>query len=147
MVVVAMALGAVAACVGYLAAWRLHTSAAGMIAVVLGLEYAAAAVLAPDDGLAARLMIDCSHANSSKQHQKQIEVTHDVAHQVAAGDQRIFGLMIESHLKEGRQDLKTGQPLAYGVSITDACIGLDQTIPLLQVLADAVRARRMVSGV
>jgi len=107
---------------------------------------AACAVL-EQSGIKPKVMIDVSHANSSKQHQKQIEVTHDVAYQVAAGDQRIFGLMIESHLKEGRQDLKTGQPLAYGVSITDACIGLDQTIPLLQVLADAVRARRMVSGV
>lgn len=107
---------------------------------------AACAVL-EQSGIKPKVMIDVSHANSSKQHQKQIEVTHDVAHQVAAGDQRIFGLMIESHLKEGRQVLKTGQPLAYGVSITDACIGLDQTIPLLQVLADAVRARRMVSGV
>ena len=93
-------------------------------------------------GLAPQVMVDVSHANSSKQHQKQIEVAHDVAGQIAAGDYRIMGLMIESHLHEGRQDLKPGQPLQYGVSITDACIGFEQTVPVLDVLAQAVRQRR-----
>jgi 3-deoxy-7-phosphoheptulonate synthase len=83
-----------------------------------------------------------SHANSSKQHTKQIEVAHDVASQVATGDRRIMGLMIESHLNEGRQDLKEGQALAHGVSITDACISFEQTVPVLQALAQAVRQRR-----
>jgi 3-deoxy-7-phosphoheptulonate synthase len=85
-----------------------------------------------------------SHANSSKQHAKQIEVAHDVAAQVAGGDRRIMGLMIESHLNEGRQDLKEGQALAYGVSITDACISFAQTVPVLDALAQAVQKRRLV---
>ena len=93
-------------------------------------------------GLSPRLMIDVSHANSSKQHQKQIEVAGDVAAQVASGDRRIIGLMIESHLREGRQDLKPGQPLQYGVSITDACISIDQTVGVLDEIARAVRVRR-----
>ena len=93
-------------------------------------------------GIAPQVMVDVSHANSSKQHAKQIEVAHDVAAQVAGGDRRIMGLMIESHLQEGRQDQKPGQPLQYGVSITDACISFDQTVPVLQALAQAVRQRR-----
>jgi 3-deoxy-7-phosphoheptulonate synthase len=93
-------------------------------------------------GLAPQLMIDVSHANSSKQHQRQIEVAHDVAAQVAGGDKRIIGLMIESHLQEGRQDLLPGQPLQHGVSITDACISFAQTVPVLQALGEAVRQRR-----
>lgn len=107
---------------------------------------AACAVLA-QSGVKPQVMIDVSHANSSKQHAKQIDVTHDVAAQIAAGDRRIFGLMIESHLREGRQDLTVGQPLAYGVSITDACISFEQTRPLLDRLAQAVRARRSAVGV
>ena len=87
-------------------------------------------------------MVDVSHANSSKQHQKQIEVAHDVAAQIAAGDRRIMGLMVESHIHEGRQDQKPGQPLQYGVSITDACISFEQTVPVLQALAQAVQKRR-----
>jgi 3-deoxy-7-phosphoheptulonate synthase len=94
-------------------------------------------------GIDPQLMVDVSHANSSKQHRRQIEVAHDVAAQVAAGERRIMGLMIESHLNEGRQDLQAGQPLAYGVSITDACISFEQTVPVLDALAQAVRARRM----
>jgi 3-deoxy-7-phosphoheptulonate synthase len=93
-------------------------------------------------GLASRLMIDCSHANSQKQHERQVVVAQDVAGQVASGDARIFGVMIESHLHPGRQDLVPGRPLDYGVSITDACIGFAQTVPVLQALASAVRARR-----
>jgi 3-deoxy-7-phosphoheptulonate synthase len=87
-------------------------------------------------------MIDLSHANSSKQHRRQIEVGSDVAKQIAAGDQRVVGVMIESHLHEGRQDIVAGQPLAWGVSVTDACISFEQTRPLLSELADAVRQRR-----
>jgi 3-deoxy-7-phosphoheptulonate synthase len=88
------------------------------------------------------VMIDVSHGNSGKSYLRQIEVARDVAAQVAAGDARIIGVMIESHLEEGRQDLVPGVPLKRGVSITDACLGFAQTAPLLQELADAVRARR-----
>ncbi len=93
-------------------------------------------------GLAARLMIDFSHANSHKQHDKQIDVGRDVAGQVARGDRRIIGAMIESHLTGGRQDLRPGQPLNYGQSITDACIAWTDTEPLLEDLAEAVQERR-----
>ncbi|MGD9831797.1 MAG: 3-deoxy-7-phosphoheptulonate synthase [Piscinibacter sp.] len=93
-------------------------------------------------GLREQVMIDVSHANSSKQHRRQIEVAADVAAQVAAGDRRITGVMIESHLEEGRQDLVPGVPLRHGVSITDACISFAQTVPVLQGLARAVAARR-----
>ena len=93
-------------------------------------------------GLREQVMIDVSHANSAKQHRRQIEVTADIAARIAAGERRILGVMIESHLEEGRQDLTPGQPLRHGVSITDACIGWAQTAPLLQALARAVRARR-----
>ena len=82
-------------------------------------------------------MIDCSHANSQKQHERQVDVARDVAAQIAGGDERIFGVMIESHLNPGRQDLVPGQPLQYGVSITDACIGWDATV---EVLRDAGRS-------
>ena len=95
-------------------------------------------------GVAARVMIDFSHANSSKQFKRQLEVARDVAAQLAAGDDRIFGVMIESHLKEGRQDLTPGKPLEYGVSVTDACLGWDDTLVALDILANAVKARRVV---
>ncbi len=93
-------------------------------------------------GLAPKLMIDFSHANSSKQHARQIEVARDVARQIANGDRRIMGAMIESHLKAGRQDVVPGKELVYGQSITDACISWDDSVPLLESLAAAVRARR-----
>ena len=93
-------------------------------------------------GLREQVMIDVSHGNSSKQHRRQIEVAHDVATQIAAGDRRITGVLIESHLEDGRQDLVPGVPLRRGVSITDACIGFAQTVPVLQGLAQAVRTRR-----
>jgi len=93
-------------------------------------------------GLAQRLMIDLSHSNSQKNHKRQIAVGQDVASQVASGDDRIVGVMVESHLIEGRQDLEQGKELAYGQSITDACIGWEDTVPVLDALADAVRARR-----
>jgi 3-deoxy-7-phosphoheptulonate synthase len=93
-------------------------------------------------GLGARLMVDCSHANSRKQPARQVEVARDVAAQVAAGSRDVFGVMIESHLMEGRQDVKPGCPLTYGQSITDACIGWDATVPALRELAKASRRRR-----
>ena len=93
-------------------------------------------------GLREQVMIDVSHANSSKQHRRQIEVGANVAAQIAAGERRITGVMIESHLEEGRQDLVPGVPLKHGVSITDACISFAQTVPVLQGLARAVAARR-----
>src|SRR3984893_3346040 len=94
-------------------------------------------------GLAARLMIDCSHANARKQHKLQIEVARDVAAQVARGDDRIVGLMVESHLEEGRQDLGTGKPLEYGRSITDPCLGWEDSAAVLERLAESVRMRRL----
>ena len=102
----------------------------------------AACALLEKAGQRPQVMIDLSHANSSKQHRRQIEVAEDVAVRIAAGDRRITGVMIESHLEEGRQDLVAGQPLKHGVSITDACIGFEQTAPVLHRLAEAVRARR-----
>ncbi|HTO48662.1 MAG TPA: 3-deoxy-7-phosphoheptulonate synthase [Burkholderiales bacterium] len=93
-------------------------------------------------GVNEHLMIDFSHANSRKDYRRQIEVGADVGGQLAAGERRIVGVMIESHLQEGRQDLVPGKPLAYGQSITDACIGFDDSLPLLERLADSVRRRR-----
>ncbi|MGD8615554.1 MAG: 3-deoxy-7-phosphoheptulonate synthase AroG [Gammaproteobacteria bacterium] len=93
-------------------------------------------------GLPARLMIDFSHGNSAKEFRRQLLVGDDVAGQIAAGDERIMGVMIESHLKEGRQDCTPGAQLAFGQSITDACLGWEDTVPLLEKLAAAVRARR-----
>ena len=93
-------------------------------------------------GLAQRVMVDFSHANSSKQYQKQMDVGADIADQIAGGEDRIIGVMIEGHLIPGRQDLTPGKPLAHGVSITDACIGWEDTEALLRQLAAAVRQRR-----
>src|SRR5688500_3338412 len=91
-----------------------------------------------------RVMIDTSHGNSNKDHRNQPKVAADVAAQVAAGDRGIVGLLLESFLEEGRQDLKEGQAasLVYGKSVTDACMGWDATIPVLRELASAVRSRR-----
>jgi 3-deoxy-7-phosphoheptulonate synthase len=97
-------------------------------------------------GLRDQVMIDVSHGNSRKQHQRQIAVANEVAVQIAAGERRITGVMIESHLEEGRQDLEPGVALKRGVSITDACIGFAQTVPVLQTLAAAVRSRRSRVG-
>jgi 3-deoxy-7-phosphoheptulonate synthase len=88
------------------------------------------------------IMIDFSHANSLKQCHRQLIVGDDVAGQIARGDRRIMGVMIESHLKAGRQEVIDGQPLAYGQSITDACLNWEDTLPLLKSLAEAVRKRR-----
>lgn len=93
-------------------------------------------------GLSTRLVIDCSHGNSSKDHRRQPVVAADIAAQVAAGSRVVAGVMIESHLAEGRQDWKGKEASAYGCSITDACISFEQTVPVLDGLAAAVRARR-----
>ncbi len=108
-------------------------SAHHVSAVKAGLEKA---------GLEAQVMIDFSHANSSKQFQKQLEVSDDVAQQIAGGDKAIIGVMIESHLVEGNQSLDSGEPLVYGKSVTDACIGWEDTEKVLRQLAEAVKARR-----
>jgi 3-deoxy-7-phosphoheptulonate synthase len=93
-------------------------------------------------GLREQVMVDCSHANSAKQFRRQIDVAADVAGQIAGGERRIVGVMVESHLHEGRQDQQPGQALRSGVSITDACLGWHDTEPLLRGLAAAVKARR-----
>ena len=87
-------------------------------------------------------MIDCSHANAGKQYQRQLSVAGAVGKQIGEGERRIIGLMVESHLREGRQDLVPGRPLAYGQSITDACIGWNDSVALLDSLAEQVRRRR-----
>ena len=94
-------------------------------------------------GVQGKVMVDFSHANSSKQHRLQLEVANDVARQLAAGEDRIIGVMVESHLEEGRQDLVPGKTLEYGKSITDACIGWDDSVQLLETLAEGVRQRRI----
>jgi 3-deoxy-7-phosphoheptulonate synthase len=96
--------------------------------------------------LAARLMIDFSHANSSKEFKRQIDVANDVAAQLAAGEGRIMGVMVESHLVEGRQNLVPEKPLEYGKSITDACLGWDDSLAVLEILAQGVRARRLAEA-
>ncbi|WP_282109828.1 3-deoxy-7-phosphoheptulonate synthase AroG [Shewanella algicola] len=93
-------------------------------------------------GLADNIMIDFSHANSSKDYKKQMLVAKDVAEQISAGNQAIFGVMVESHLAEGRQDLVDGVELCYGQSITDACIGWGDTEQLLATLNQSVVNRR-----
>ena len=97
-------------------------------------------------GLPPTLMVDCSHANSSKQHQKQIDVAADIAAQVAGGSSQVFGLMVESHLQPGAQKFTPGKDnltgLEYGKSITDACIGWDDSVGVLETLSQAVKMRR-----
>jgi 3-deoxy-7-phosphoheptulonate synthase len=102
----------------------------------------AASAEAVKSGIAPAIMIDASHANSSKKPENQPLVLTDVGTQVAAGDRRIMGVMIESNLVAGRQDLVEGKPLTYGQSITDGCIGWDTTVEALEALAGAVAARR-----
>lgn len=101
-----------------------------------------ACALLEKGGLPPRVMIDCSHANSNKDHTQQSAVCRDIAAQLAAGDTRIIGVMIESNLVAGAQKLLKGRPLVYGQSITDACIGWDETIQLLGELAAVVRTAR-----
>ncbi len=93
-------------------------------------------------GIPTRLIIDCSHGNSSKDHRRQSLVAADIAEQVSRGSKIIGGVMIESHLVEGRQDWKGRDASTYGCSITDACISFEQTTPILQQLAESVRQRR-----
>ncbi|HLH07018.1 MAG TPA: 3-deoxy-7-phosphoheptulonate synthase [Terriglobales bacterium] len=102
---------------------------------------AQACALMEKAGLAQRVMVDCSHANSNKDHTRQAAVCSDLAGQIAGGEKRIIGVMIESNLMGGAQKLQKGKPLTYGQSITDACIGWDDTLPLLRELAAAVRKR------
>ena len=96
--------------------------------------------------LPASLMVDCSHANSSKQHEKQLEVARDIARQVTSGSRQVFGVMVESHLNAGAQKFTPGKDktdkLEYGKSITDACLGWDDSLTCLDVLSQAVKARR-----
>lgn len=96
------------------------------------------------NGMASRVMIDSSHANSSKKPENQIPVVADIARQIAGGDTRIIGLMIESHLVAGRQDLIPGKELTYGQSVTDGCISWDDSIGVLDGLAQSVKQRRHV---
>jgi 3-deoxy-7-phosphoheptulonate synthase len=94
-------------------------------------------------GIPANIMVDCSHANSQKQPERQVNVAEDVADQIAVGDKRIVGIMLESHLVAGRQDVEGDRnALTYGQSITDACISWEQTAPVMYELAEAVRQRR-----
>ena len=94
----------------------------------------------------ASLIVDCSHANSSKQHEKQLEVARCVAEQVAGGSANVFGLMVESHLQAGAQKFTPGKDdagrLEYGKSITDACLGWGDSLELLEFLSQAVARRR-----
>jgi 3-deoxy-7-phosphoheptulonate synthase len=102
----------------------------------------AAATELAASGLASKVMIDCSHANSSRQYKLQLAVAKNVASQLSDGDDHIIGVMVESHLNEGRQDQKPGCTLEYGKSITDACLGWEDTLELLEILAAGVHARR-----
>ena len=97
-------------------------------------------------GLAARLMVDFSHGNSRKQFKLQMEVCDSVAEQISGGEERIMGVMVESHLVEGRQDLSPDKPLTYGQSVTDACINWDDSVAVMEKLAAAVRARRLAEA-
>jgi len=97
-------------------------------------------------GLREAVMIDCSHGNSLKDHRRQGEVAASICEQVAGGDARIIGAMLESHLREGRQDYVPGQPAVYGQSITDACISLEQTEPLLEQFARAQQTRQFADA-
>ena len=89
-----------------------------------------------------RLMVDCSHANSSKDYRRQAEVARAVAQQIAGGERRVIGLMVESNLVEGRQDILPGKPLRFGQSVTDGCLGWDSSMRVLGALAGAVKRRR-----
>jgi 3-deoxy-7-phosphoheptulonate synthase len=93
--------------------------------------------------LACRLMVDASHGNSQKKHENQLAVARDLAEQLADGESRVFGVMLESHLVAGRQDLQVGRPLVYGQSVTDACLGWEDTISALDTLAKGVAERRV----
>jgi 3-deoxy-7-phosphoheptulonate synthase len=93
-------------------------------------------------GLPQRVMIDFSHANCDKQFKRQFEVAESVSAQIGSGDRRIFGVMIESNLLEGKQDLIPRKPLVFGQSITDACLGWDDSVTVLELLAKQVQQRK-----
>ncbi len=93
-------------------------------------------------GVEDKLMVDCSHANSQKKHQNQIIVANSIAEQLSSGNHNIMGVMIESHLEEGRQDIEPGKQLTYGQSITDACIKWEDSLDVLEMLARGVKSRR-----
>lgn len=96
-----------------------------------------------DAGLTQKLMVDCSHGNSEKQYKKQIDVAANIAAQISSGDNRLIGVMLESHLNEGRQNHAPGCVIEYGKSITDACLGWADTVNCLQQLASCVATRRL----
>ncbi len=104
-----------------------------------------AAAQLENNGLRPLLMVDCSHANSNKDYRRQADVCRDVATQLRNGEQSIMGVMLESHLIEGRQDVEHGKDVTYGQSITDACMNWETTETLLRELAEAVKARRAAS--
>jgi 3-deoxy-7-phosphoheptulonate synthase len=103
-------------------------------------DIARAAELTAMLGIARPIMVDCSHANSEKDHRRQGHVLRDVLGQVESQKSPILGVLIESHLEPGRQAPRAGEPLAYGVSLTDACLGWDETEALLREAAARVRA-------
>jgi 3-deoxy-7-phosphoheptulonate synthase len=95
-----------------------------------------------DAGVTPRLMVDCSHGNSEKDYRRQVVVGEEIATQLEAGERAIFGVMMESFLVDGRQDLVDPKRLTYGQSITDSCMGWEMTVPVMRRLAEGVRARR-----
>jgi len=105
----------------------------------------AAARLLGETGLQPRLMVDCSHANSGKDHERQAGVAADLAAQIAAGERAIMAVMVESNLVGGAQDYRA-RPLVHGRSITDGCLAWEKTLPILSTLAESVRARRKISS-
>jgi 3-deoxy-7-phosphoheptulonate synthase len=113
-----------------------------------GPNYDAASVAGAAEALARsrllpRLLVDCSHGNSAKDYRRQPLVAEDIAQQVAGGSRHVAGVLLESHLVEGRQEIVRGRHgLTYGQSVTDACIGWEQTVDVLEQLAGAVRERR-----
>jgi 3-deoxy-7-phosphoheptulonate synthase len=105
----------------------------------------AAAGLLEQAGLRSNVMVDCSHANSRKSPERQAQVANSIAERMANGGRSVFGVMLESFLVEGRQDLGAGE-LVYGQSITDACMGWERTVAVLEELGEAVRGRRAAAG-
>ena len=97
-------------------------------------------------GVVDKVMVDFSHANSAKQYKRQLDVCADVATQISSGNDALFAVMVESHLVEGQQKVVAGEPLTYGQSITDACIGWDDTETIMAELAEAVLARRALKA-
>ena len=97
-------------------------------------------------GVVDKVMVDFSHANSAKQYKRQLDVCTDVAAQISSGNDALFAVMVESHLVEGQQKVVAGEPLTYGQSITDACIGWDDTETVMAELAEAVLSRRALKA-